>query len=128
MNEQLKKREHELAVSMEAHEKEWTAAREEVECEASLLKQQMEALQEERFSMQQKEHELEMERREIHAIKLRLESEAAAHIQVSVSVFSQCKESGFSISIGERKRSQGLGDASREERKGVRGNETRRDL
>ena len=82
MNGQLEKREHEVAVSMEAHEKEWITAREEIEREASLLKRQMEALQEERFSMQQKEHELEMERREIHAIKLRLESEAAAHIQV----------------------------------------------
>lgn len=66
----------------ERHEREWLKMKEAMEKDAALSAQAMEAVQEERLSLKDREHELEMEKRELHALRLRLQSDAASHIQV----------------------------------------------
>ena len=85
MEEDLLKTERHLAAEKEQHEREWIKIKDAMEKETTAASEAREAVQEERLELQEKQHHLEIERREIHALKLKLESDAAAHLQVSYS-------------------------------------------
>lgn len=117
MTDDILKREKELILAQQEHETEWIRMKESVEKELIHANQTVESVQEERVALQSKEHELEMERREIASLKLRLESEATSHIQVRI-VFclfeSRCV-------LGKGEYFKGLGDSFISQRGGVCG-------
>jgi len=120
MTDDLLKREKELILAQQEHETEWIRMKESVEKELTHANQTVESAHEERVALQSKEHELEMQRREIASLKLRLESEATSHIQVLKQffvLFFFCFENR--CVLGEGEYSKGLGDSFISQRRGV---------